>query len=235
MNFYRAAKEMKNFLSINIIVSWVLIFGFISAKQLNAGPVNIFEAEDFLREFDLGGMGKDDPGSKPGRQENYPLTKPPSDSLSSGTPAMADLKLSAVNNPGDHEFNGAYIEQQAGNDSQAINVFLLKWINAWQNTAGPKGDIEQYLSFYSDFFNSTNLDKNAWIIDKKKKNNNKTWIQVTLENIEIGAPDAEGQVEIRCRQDYKSSNYSEQSRKLLVLTKEQGKWKILAEKTLLSE
>lgn len=138
---------MKKFLSVNIIVSWVLVFVVISAKQLIAGPVNIFETEDFLGEFNLSGIEKDASGNKPGPQGNYHLAKPHSGSSSSGTPVTEDLKLSAVNNTQAHEFKGASVEQKAGNGPDEINVFLLKWISAWQNTAGEKGDIEKYRVF----------------------------------------------------------------------------------------
>ena len=56
-----------------------------------------------------------------------------------------------------------------------------------------------------------------------------------LESIEIGEPDEKGSVKIRFLQNYKSSNYSDQSRKQLVLIKEQGEWKIVTEKTIYSE
>lgn len=131
--------------------------------------------------------------------------------------------------------DGPVIEQENENNPGEISVFVLKWISAWQNSAGENGDIEKYVSFYADSFTSKNFDKSGWEIDKRKKNNNKSWITVDLRNILIGDPNAEGRVEVRFLQDYKSSNYSEQSQKLLVLTQERGKWKILTEKTLSSE
>ena len=43
-----------------------------------------------------------------------------------------------------------------------IKDFLRKWKTALQNTAGKEGDIETYMSFYSDDFISKGLDKNGW-------------------------------------------------------------------------
>lgn len=107
-----------------------------------------------------------------------------------------------------------------------INTFLEEWKNAWQNTAGEKGDIERYMSFYSRDFTSGEFDKNRWKSDKEIKNRRKEWIRVELKDITLTEPLADNHVEVSFLQVYKSSNFSDESNKTLVLKKEKTGWKI---------
>ena len=59
------------------------------------------------------------------------------------------------------------------------------WKAAWENTAGEKSDMDNYISFYSDDFNSMGLDKNGWKHDKESKGKNKLWIRIELSDIKI--------------------------------------------------
>jgi len=115
--------------------------------------------------------------------------------------------------------------------SDEINEFLMKWRIAWQNTAGEAGDIETYMSFYSNDFVSKGLDKNRWRTDKANKNRKKDWIRVELKNIVIQEPVINNQVELSFIQDYQSSNYSIESDKTLILKKEETGWKIIDVRT----
>ena len=80
-------------------------------------------------------------------------------------------------------------------------------------------------------FKSKGLDKNGWKQDKKTKGKNKQWIWIKLSDIQIAEIKEDSQVEVRFLQDYQSSNFSEKTRKRLILNKEETGWKIVSEKT----
>lgn len=113
-----------------------------------------------------------------------------------------------------------------------INEFLRKWKTALQNTAGKGGDIETYMSFYSDDFISKGLDKNGWRYDKVEKNREKEWIQVELKDINISEPVVNNRAEVSFLEDYKFSNFSVISNKILILKKEKAGWNIIGIKVV---
>jgi protein phosphatase len=124
------------------------------------------------------------------------------------------------------------VEQQAKTKlDDEIYAFIDDWKMAWGNTAGEKGDIESYISFYSDDFVSKGLGKNGWKHDKVIKNRKKRWIRVKLNDIRISEPTEENRIEVRFLQEYKSSNFSGKSDKILILSKEKTGWKIIKEKS----
>lgn len=114
---------------------------------------------------------------------------------------------------------------------QEVQGFLSEWKAAWEGTAGEKGDMGRYLSFYADDFSSRGLDKNAWKKEKGEINRKKSWIRVDLRDINIGEPMPGNRVEVRFHQDYKSSNFTGSSKKILVLKKTDPGWRILIEKS----
>ncbi|MFC1825125.1 protein phosphatase 2C domain-containing protein [Thermodesulfobacteriota bacterium] len=114
---------------------------------------------------------------------------------------------------------------------QEIEAFVISWKDAWENTSGKEGDLDHYISFYSDDFVSKRLDKKGWKKDKARKNRLKRWINLKLDNIRVSELVTKKQVEVRFSQHYQSSNYSGTSEKILILRKETAGWKILAEKS----
>ncbi len=132
----------------------------------------------------------------------------------------------------------APVKKAESADSETINdiynqvyTFLDEWKTAWELSAGSKGDIKKYISFYSNDFRSGRFNKNGWASDKSTKNRRKKWIRVEISNIKISEPDQNNRVNVRFSQDYKSSNFSVTSKKLLVLKKEGNKWLIVSEKS----
>jgi len=112
-----------------------------------------------------------------------------------------------------------------------IYAFINKWKKAWENTAGRKGEIQSYISCYSDNFVSKGLHKSGWRHDKAVKGRKKSWIRIKLKDIRIIGSRSDNRVEVRFLQNYRSSNYSGSSKKKLLLIKEKTDWKIFAEKT----
>ncbi len=109
--------------------------------------------------------------------------------------------------------------------------FIKNWKTAWENTVGAGGDLEKYISFYSDEFQGNNLNRKQWKEDKARKGKAKRWIRLEFSDIKITGPMEDGRMEIRFSQNYRSSNFSVKSDKLLVLKKEGGGWKIIREKS----
>ena len=107
----------------------------------------------------------------------------------------------------------------------------MQWKTAWEKAAGNKGNMEKYMSFYSEEFKSEGYNKKTWRIDKESKNKRKAWIRITISNLKISSPSKNGHIEIRFNMSYKSSNFSGTSRKVLELVKELDSLKIVSERT----
>jgi hypothetical protein len=113
-----------------------------------------------------------------------------------------------------------------------IFVVVEGWRLAWEETAGKDGDIESYMSYYSDAFRARGLDREGWKKDKGRKNRRKQWIKIELLDVEIAEVVPGERFEVRFKQDYQSSNFSVTSKKMLVLKKEEGGWKIISERSI---
>jgi serine/threonine protein phosphatase PrpC len=112
-----------------------------------------------------------------------------------------------------------------------IYKFVSEWKSAWENTAGKNRKMEKYISFYSKDFESGNFDRNSWELDKSRKNRRKQWIKIEISDIKISGPNESNHIEVRFRQDYRSSNYSGISEKSITLKQEGDGWKIISERS----
>jgi PPM family protein phosphatase len=119
----------------------------------------------------------------------------------------------------------------ARNIKQEVQGFLMDWKNAWEKSAGNDGDINAYISMYSDEFRSGKFDKKAWTTDKTNRNKGKKWIRIGISDIRISEPDAANRVKVRFRQEYSSSNFSVKSGKTMVLVKAEERWEIISEES----
>jgi hypothetical protein len=111
--------------------------------------------------------------------------------------------------------------------SAEITEFLLKWAAAWEKCAGKEGDMNAYMSFYSDDFSTNGFDKDKWQKDKLEKNRKKEWIRIKLDNIQIVGPLSNGRYAARFTQVYQSSNYADTSKQILIVKPETAGWKII--------
>lgn len=112
---------------------------------------------------------------------------------------------------------------------EEVNVFLQGWKKAWEQSAGPEGNLGDFYSYYADAFSDGLIDKASWQRDKSRKNIRKAWINVELEQISL-LEQSDDSIHVRFFQRYRSSNYSENSNKNLILIREDGKLKILTER-----
>lgn len=108
-----------------------------------------------------------------------------------------------------------------------IQTVLMDWKTAWEHTAGKNGNIEAYMSFYADDFNSQGMDKSRWRIDKAQKNRLKDWIRLELKNIRLVGPAVPDRVTVVFLLVYDSSNYSDETHQVLTLIKDADSWKII--------
>jgi protein phosphatase len=114
---------------------------------------------------------------------------------------------------------------------QEVQDFLGEWKAAWEGAAGEKGDLERYLSLYAEDFSSLGYTKSAWRKEKGEINRRKSWIRVDLSDVHIGEMTSGNRVEVRFLQEYKSSNFSSSSKKVLLLRKTDTGWKITSERS----
>lgn len=121
-------------------------------------------------------------------------------------------------------------QESSSLDSQ-VHKFLNDWIMAWEQSSGTTGKISDYLSLYSDKFVSESSSKTAWGMNKERINKSKSFIKVQLTDIDVKETPS-GNIKVTFQQKYNSSNYSDTSKKVLLLTKENNSWKILTEMAL---
>ncbi len=108
---------------------------------------------------------------------------------------------------------------------------VMEWKTAWEKTAGRNGDIDRYMSFYSDKFESEGFNKNTWRIDKETKNKRKAWISIRISNMKITGPNRANRIEASFKMNYRSSTFNGSSSKVLELVKEGNTLKIIGERT----
>lgn len=113
---------------------------------------------------------------------------------------------------------------------QEILDFLASWKKAWQQSAGKKGSIDDYLSFYSEDFNADGTNKERWGKLKRERNAKKEWIEIILNEPEIMEAENKESFLVTFTQEYNSPSYSDKSKKELTIRKENYGWKIISER-----
>lgn len=118
----------------------------------------------------------------------------------------------------------------------SVNSTLNQWQKDWSSV-----DTEAYLGHYHAAFRSGQLSLNGWKRYKRRVNANKSFIDVTLEDVSlIHDPSRwpEGEVVVaEFDQHYRSNNYKDISRKRIYLARadENSPWKILIEESIPNE
>jgi serine/threonine protein kinase len=105
--------------------------------------------------------------------------------------------------------------------------FLSRWAATWSSQ-----DIEGYLGFYSSEFEPAGgLDYDEWIRQRRQRLQRPEKILVTLGDVELRR-ESEGFVQLEVIQDYRSERYSDRTRKLFELRRQDGSWVIERERAL---
>lgn len=104
---------------------------------------------------------------------------------------------------------------------------LRAWATAWSRQR-----FDDYLSFYAaDFEPPDGLDRAAWEAARRERIAAPGWIRVALTLVEVEETGA-GTAEARFVQSYRSERYNDLVRKHLTMVREDGEWKIAAERVV---
>lgn len=128
------------------------------------------------------------------------------------TPA-ASINTAPVNKPG------------ATSDKDAAMNLLESWAKAWSNQ-----DVSKYLNFYAkDFQTPKGESRQAWAQDRRERIEGKGKINVRIDDANVSLDG--NMATVKFKQFYTSDRLSATSRKVLVLTKQDGKWLIKQERS----
>ena len=113
----------------------------------------------------------------------------------------------------------------AGNIGDDAAKVLAAWAEAWSHK-----DAKDYLAFYaSDFKTPGGESRTAWAAERTKRVTKPGKISVSIENARI-TPEGADRIVVKFRQHYKSASLSSSSNKTLLMTRQNGQWKILQER-----
>ena len=113
-----------------------------------------------------------------------------------------------------------------GPNQNAIIQRIQNWSNAWVSL-----NHESYMDFYDKSFFNGRHNYSDWDSYKGRINAFKSFINIQLSNFEIlNYPEEEDLVWVSFYQDYKSSNYNWEGRKIMLWKKDsRNRWKIVFE------
>jgi len=105
--------------------------------------------------------------------------------------------------------------------------FLERWAAAWSAQ-----DVEGYLAFYRhDFEPAGGLGYDEWIRQRRERLQRPEEIKVTLFDVVLRR-EADGLLQLEVMQDYRSERYSDRTRKLFDLRRQDDSWSIVRERSL---
>ncbi|CAG4885367.1 conserved exported protein of unknown function [Georgfuchsia toluolica] len=117
----------------------------------------------------------------------------------------------------------------AGNVGDDVAKVIAAWAEAWSSK-----NAKAYLAFYaSDFRAPRGESRAAWEAERTKRVTKPGKINVTIESARVThevTPEGADQVVVKFRQHYKSATLSSSSNKTLLMTRQNGQWKILQER-----
>ncbi len=115
-------------------------------------------------------------------------------------------------------------EQKDGDRDDALNA-VRSWAKAWSDQ-----DVKGYLAFYGNEFKAPNgATRSAWAEERRARIEGKNKISVKIEAPQVTIKG--NTATVKFRQLYVSDRLSANSRKILVLTKQGGAWRIQQEQS----
>ena len=113
----------------------------------------------------------------------------------------------------------------ATSDKDALQNIVDSWSKAWSNR-----EVSKYLSFYAkDFQTPKGESRSAWAEDRRSRIEGKGKISVRVEDVNINVDG--NSATIKFKQFYSSDRLTSTSRKVLVFSKQEGKWLIKQERS----
>jgi hypothetical protein len=111
-----------------------------------------------------------------------------------------------------------------------IKTLLDQWSTAWSN-----GDIESYLSFYDATYVGSKFSTRAdWAYNRGERISPEKGIGVTLSNTQVTLKDLKTVAQATFRQQYKTTQYQDDTKKELTFKRVGNGWKIIGEQTRLA-
>ncbi len=127
-----------------------------------------------------------------------------------------------------HEFDRVSETGQTDSDSdQVILNVVQNWANAWSNQ-----DQGSYFSYYSSEYRpEPGQTQEEWRSMRRSRLTRPQWIKVILHDLQLRSV-GKDLVQVKLKQSYSSNYYQDEIMKSLNLVKENGKWRILMERSL---
>ena len=106
-----------------------------------------------------------------------------------------------------------------------IREFINNWEKAWE-----EGDTEKYLSFYSNSFQpEKSLSFSEWQSQRKKRVRPEKKIELSISDLDIDFIDGRYGIQISFKQNYYTDNFSDQSKKEILIQSTNNGYEILSE------
>lgn len=137
-------------------------------------------------------------------------------------PKQSDVTLQSVGAPS--PAGGVAAEGQA----DAAIAFVKNWAAAWAAK-----DVEGYLASYARDFKPAELSRADWEVIRKKRIRQPDFIRVDIVDPQVSLEN--NRFQIGFIQKYASSQFSDSTRKTLLLVNEDGKLRILEERVEVSK
>lgn len=103
---------------------------------------------------------------------------------------------------------------------------LENWRKAWEAK-----DLTTYLAAYAGDFRGTSASRDAWIKQRNARIRKPGKLEIRISDAQV-QPLAGGRVNVQFRQHYRTDGYHTSTLKSLLMSPEQGKWRILEERVL---
>ena len=111
-------------------------------------------------------------------------------------------------------------------ERQDIRDFIQQWADAWSDK-----NVPAYLSCYIDNYQPAGLSHAGWVEQRQQRLGAPVWIKIETYEVNVVSSDAQ-QAVVQFVQHYSADNYSDVSRKQMLLVHTENGWKIKSETSL---
>ncbi|MCK4690252.1 MAG: hypothetical protein KAT20_00470, partial [Desulfuromonadales bacterium] len=118
-----------------------------------------------------------------------------------------------------------------GDLSELLQEEILRMVNVWAESWA-KQDLSGYFSCYSENYRpELGRSLEEWREMRHSRVTRPAWIELEVNDIRVRQIE-EGRVQVKLKQHYRSDFYQDQILKSINLIKEEGRWRILMERSL---
>ncbi len=156
---------------------------------------------------------------------NPKLNPPATSAAPIAAPIPAQASVAATNNSKATDSKASVKPTPTVSDKDNVTTAVESWAKAWSNQ-----DVNKYLSYYAKDFQTPNGESRSnWAEDRRARIEGKGKINVRIEDLNVKVED--NTATVKFKQYYTSDRLSSTSRKVLVLSKHDGKWLIKQERS----